>query len=132
MLQDNFYNIISSETMPAGPGPGGVETLRIIVGLDAGHPIYRGHFPGNPVVPGVCEIQVVKEALCTLKGFNGMLMSAENIKFLNIIHPAGHPVLAIDYTLKPAGADHMSVTAVIRDEETVFMKFKGILCTRPS
>lgn len=33
------------------------------VRLDAAHPIYAGHFPGNPVLPGVCTLQIVRECL---------------------------------------------------------------------
>ncbi|MFQ7386709.1 MAG: hypothetical protein ACLRM8_02525 [Alistipes sp.] len=29
------------------------------VRLDASHPVYRGHFPGHPVLPGVCTLQLV-------------------------------------------------------------------------
>ena len=31
------------------------------VRLDASHPVYRGHFPGHPVLPGVCTLQLVRE-----------------------------------------------------------------------
>jgi 3-hydroxyacyl-[acyl-carrier-protein] dehydratase len=132
MLQNDFFRIISSESLPPAPGQEGIENLRIVVELDPSHRIYAGHFPGNPVVPGVCEIQIVKEALFSVKGLQGVLVSAGNIKFLNIIKPSDNPVLTIDYALNQPGEDNLSVTAVITAGETVFMKFKGTLCTKPS
>ena len=29
--------------------------------LNKDHEIFKGHFPGNPVTPGVCMMQIVKE-----------------------------------------------------------------------
>ena len=33
------------------------DRLAFRVRLDAAHPVYAGHFPGNPVLPGVCTLQ---------------------------------------------------------------------------
>ena len=35
------------------------DRLAFRVRLDAAHPVYAGHFPGNPVLPGVCTLQIV-------------------------------------------------------------------------
>lgn len=44
--------------------------------LNTNHPIYNGHFPNQPVLPGVCSLQVIRECLShTLK---------KDIKFTNI------------------------------------------------
>ena len=47
MLLDNFYTILSSESSDS-------TIWTIQVKLNPGHPVYQGHFPGHPVVPGVC------------------------------------------------------------------------------
>lgn len=39
------------------------ESILSIVSVDAGHKIFEGHFPGQPVLPGVCQIQLIKELL---------------------------------------------------------------------
>ena len=31
------------------------------ISIDRDHTIFKGHFPGNPVMPGVCMIQIIKE-----------------------------------------------------------------------
>ena len=131
MLQGDFFQIISSETPPDASTVSGSQTLRAVVSLDPGHRIYDGHFPGNPVVPGVCQVQVVREALEFLMDVKGMLVAGDNIKFLNMIVPAEHPVLTIDYIIKQPEGDNLHFSAVLRDNETIFMKFKGTLCTKP-
>jgi 3-hydroxyacyl-[acyl-carrier-protein] dehydratase len=132
MLQGEFFNIISSEMLPAAAATPGAESFRVRVRLDPTHPIYSGHFPGNPVVPGVCQVQMVKETLETLKKVKGLLVGGDNIKFLKLIVPSEHPVLVIDYTVKEAVDENIGFTAVLSDESAVFMKFRGTLCTKPT
>ena len=31
--------------------------------LNPDHEIYRAHFPGNPITPGVCIVQIISEVL---------------------------------------------------------------------
>ena len=54
MLLDNFYTILSSESSDST-----IWTIQIK--LNPEHPVYQGHFPGHPVVPGVCLLQLIKE-----------------------------------------------------------------------
>ena len=131
MLQGEFFKIISSELLPDGATISGSQSISALVSLDPGHPIYGGHFPGNPVVPGVCQVQMVREALEILMDVKGMLVAADNIKFLNMIVPSEHPVVAIDYTVKPPETGNLHFSAILRDNETIFMKFKGTLCIKP-
>ena len=56
MLLDNFYTILSSESSDS-------TIWTIQVKLNPGHPVYQGHFPGHPVVPGVCLLQLIKECV---------------------------------------------------------------------
>ena len=51
------------------------------------HPLYRGHFPGEPVTPGVCLIQAATELLSGATGSALRLISARQIKFLQMHHP---------------------------------------------
>ncbi|MDR0605106.1 MAG: hypothetical protein LBG80_12460 [Bacteroidales bacterium] len=36
---------------------------RITVKLNCNHKIFSGHFPDNPILPGVCALQIAKELL---------------------------------------------------------------------
>ena len=122
MLQGNFYAIQSFSVSDQVSFP---LEFTATTRLNAGHPVYRGHFPGNPVVPGVCQIQMVTEL--TGKAVNKKLMLAEsdNITFLSLINPDLNPELEFRILIKEADAGQLSVTASILAGSTVFLKFKG-------
>jgi len=67
------------------------------VDFNAYHDIFKGHFPGQPVVPGVCMMEMVKELLQTLIGRPLWLRTAGNVKFLQLITPDVHPVVNISW-----------------------------------
>lgn len=65
-------------------------TWRVNITLHSSHIIFQSHFPGEPVMPGVCILQIAKELLedywnCQLK-----LIRIKNVKFLSVITPEKH------------------------------------------
>jgi 3-hydroxymyristoyl/3-hydroxydecanoyl-(acyl carrier protein) dehydratase len=56
------------------------ETFTAPLRIDAAHPALPGHFPGNPVVPGVVLLERVATAL---KQWRGERMSRFEVKFLS-------------------------------------------------
>jgi len=63
--------------------------------LNKDHEIFKGHFPGNPVTPGVCMMQIVKELTEEFTGKKLFLKSASNVKFMAIINPFETPELSL-------------------------------------
>ena len=61
---------------------------QVVVCFNPAHPLYAGHFPGQPVTPGVCLIQTATELLSELKGAPLRLTGARQIKFLQMHTPA--------------------------------------------
>ena len=51
------------------------------------HFIYQAHFPGNPITPGVCVIQVAGELLERKINRKVYLKTLKNVKFLSVIIP---------------------------------------------
>ena len=41
------------------------EIINAQLQLNPAHRVFEGHFPGQPVVPGVCMVQMIKEILET-------------------------------------------------------------------
>ena len=93
--------------------------------LNADHRIFDGHFPGQPVVPGVCMMQMVKEVLEDILASKLKLVKAGDMKFLAVINPKENSVVELELKFIPEGSE-IKTEASIYKEATVFFKFKGV------
>ena len=118
MLKDHFYRLTNLEINGA--------TANAEITLLEAHPIYKGHFPGNPITPGVCQIQMVKETTEEITGLQLKLSQAKNIKFLNVLMP-GQQNLLLNLTLDHQGQT-VGVKAQLTAEKKIFLKFSGEFC----
>ena len=93
MLLDNFYTILSSESSDST-----IWTIQIK--LNPGHPVYQGHFPGHPVVPGVCLLQLIKECVEDIRQQKLQVTQVSSCKFLSAINPIETPHISVALTFK--------------------------------
>jgi len=115
MLQNKFYH--------ATPAISNGEVLATIT-FQKEHPIFSGHFPGHPVVPGVCMIQIVRELLEDTFQSNLTIRSGDNIKFLSVINPIETP--SVQASIQPVvNGDQIDVQAAFFVGQTFYFKFKG-------
>lgn len=113
-LLNSFFRIQSRSD------EGGVTTFAIA--LDPAHAIFRAHFPGNPIVPGVCQVQMVRELLETVLGERLALIHAKNIKYLTVMTPAQQTEYSIACRKITAEGDTRSVTADITAAGVTYTK----------
>jgi 3-hydroxyacyl-[acyl-carrier-protein] dehydratase len=78
-LQDNLYTILSQQETE------GFATFHLSIHPE--WPIYKAHFPGHPITPGVCIVQMVQELLQGFLHRELSLQKAKNVKYLAIISP---------------------------------------------
>lgn len=131
MLIGSFYSILSAEEKQADTSTPGSRTFLAKIRINPEHEIFRGHFPGNPVVPGVCQIQMIRETLEFITGYQGLLLDADNIKFLSMIVPDEKVELELDIKTTGSNPARTGITATLRTQESTHLKFKGTLCLRP-
>lgn len=93
--------------------------------LNPGHDIYQGHFPGNPVVPGVCIVEMIKEVLSRHFDKELILVTSEEIKFLNLINPNENQEIELEIKIKHPGDELVHAQVTVRTEEHIFTKFRG-------
>jgi 3-hydroxyacyl-[acyl-carrier-protein] dehydratase len=97
------------------------------LGLNAEHPIYQGHFPNQPVMPGVCMLQLVTELTSKALGQSLQLKKASQAKFLVPVVPEQFPQIQLKTRFVAQEEQMWKVTASIQRAEQIFFKFKGIL-----
>lgn len=83
-LINDFFEITSIDSQP--------DAIRCQVKLNPEHFIYKAHFPGNPVTPGVCLVQMATEILGQQYQKTLSLSVLKNIKFKKIVRPEDEPV----------------------------------------
>lgn len=117
MLNNNFFTFSS-------PVIDGL-LLKTVITLNPAHDIFKGHFPGQPVVPGVCMMQMVKEVLEGYADKRLRLVKADNVKFLSFIDPRQKGEVGLE--IKVAEVDgQIKADAQLVNEGIVFLKFKGL------
>ena len=86
--------------------------------------VYEGHFPGNPVCPGVCNIQTIKECASLLVGKELRISYIKQCLLTAIASPTICPEVDIEVEVKDAGESY-SIVATISDDRQQYMTFKG-------
>ena len=116
MLQNDLFDF--EELQAEG------ETVKANVRLNADHAIFKGHFPEQPVLPGVCILQMVKEmAKNHIKG-PLRLIKAYDLKFLSFVDPTQNSLLRLELKIDTE-AEQVKVTGQLFSEATLVFKFRG-------
>lgn len=120
MLIAQFYTLLSQETT-------GETAWTVNVELNPHHAIYQGHFPGNPVLPGVCTLQIIKECLEKLMGSTLQYAQVNSCKYLAVVNPTVAPRLQLNLAVKPLDDHQIQLLADGRTGDTDFIKLKATL-----
>lgn len=116
MLINGFYQIVSSKDTDN-------ELVSTVV-LNKDHEIYQAHFPGNPITPGVCIVEILKTIVSEKFEKELMFNRVSNIKFLKVISPLETP--EIEYHIKYSQTDFgIKVNVVVKKGDNVFTKISG-------
>jgi 3-hydroxyacyl-[acyl-carrier-protein] dehydratase len=91
------------------------------ISLNKDHDIFKGHFPGNPVTPGVCMMQIVKELTEEFTDSKLFLKTASNVKFMAIINPFETPDLILQLDINE-NEDEIKVRNTTLFGETIALK----------
>jgi 3-hydroxyacyl-[acyl-carrier-protein] dehydratase len=100
------------------------QEVKSIVELNKDHEIFKGHFPGNPVMPGVCMLQIIKELTEQALGKSLLLTVASNIKFMAIINPNLNPTLSLLISITEEG-DIVKIKNMSLFDETIALKLSA-------
>jgi 3-hydroxyacyl-[acyl-carrier-protein] dehydratase len=117
MLKDEFYKITSINAES--------NVINATLVINETHKIFKGHFPGQPVVPGVCMMQMVKEITAIALEKELQLIKADELKFLQVIDPRGNKEIKVRIQYSSASATALSMSATLVIENSICFKLKG-------
>ena len=129
-----YYHILSSEiTTDAG-------VFRVALNADC--EVYQGHFPGEPISPGVCNIQMIKECTEQCLGYTGdnllttgedsespsiLLSHIRQCRLTTLVTPQQHPEVEVRVAILSRSEDTITFRGTIGKGEEVYMELKGEL-----
>lgn len=119
MLLKDFYKISSLEKTAES------KYLAMIL-INEEHEVFKGHFPGNPIMPGVCMMQIIKELTEQITESSLFMQSLSNVKFMALINPFNTPELRLELDIVIADEGLIKVKNVSYFNDTVALKLSSV------
>jgi len=118
MVLKDFYKVLSEEKTTDSK-----YTITILV--NEKHEVFKGHFPGNPIMPGVCMIQIIKELTEKITQSTLMIQTLSNVKFMALINPEATPELRMELDIVTTEDDLVKVKNTTYFNDTVALKLSN-------
>ena len=99
-------------------------TVNASITLNNDHDIFKGHFPGNPILPGVCSIQIIKELTEKALDRSLFLSVSSNVKFLETVNPEANPKLVLSIAISEV-EEVIKVKAIISYNDTIALDLRA-------
>lgn len=119
MLLKDFYKIISLENIA-------VSKYKVMILINEEHDVFKGHFPGNPIMPGVCMMQIIKELTEQITDSSLFMQSLSNVKFMALINPFQTPELLLELDVTTTEDNLVKVKNVSYFDETIALKLSCV------
>ena len=119
MVLKDFYKVISEEKTTDSK-------YVITILVNEKHEVFKGHFPGNPIMPGVCMIQIIKELTEKITQSTLMIQTLSNVKFMALINPEATPELRLELDIVITEDDLVKVKNTTYFNNTVALKLSNV------
>ena len=116
-LENNFYTINNIEQKSD-------DAFAVEVTILPEHQIYEGHFPQQPVVPGVCTLTIIRECIGNILSKEVSFASIKECKYVSALIPQEDLRIMINLTISES-----KVTALVErvDYKQTVLKLKANL-----
>ncbi|PXY44980.1 3-hydroxyacyl-ACP dehydratase [Flavobacterium hydrophilum] len=118
MVLKDFYKILSEEKISDSK-----YTITILV--NEKHEVFKGHFPGNPIMPGVCMIQIIKELTEKITQKTLVIQTLANVKFMALINPEINTELRLELDITTTEDNLVKVKNTTYFNDTVALKLSN-------
>lgn len=119
MLIGSLFNIIKKQEIAEGE-------FLIHFSCNPNHNIFEGHFPNEPILPGVTMVQFVRETVELLFNKKLKLKTSKTVKFIHIIDPRVEQNLVLELKVNVYENKVYETQAKIKNETTTFFQMRSI------
>lgn len=112
MQDESLYKVVSTDSTQ--------NRHTICVVLNPLHSLYKGHFPEQPVLPGVCTLQIIRECAGAILNKNIRFATISQCKFTSMIIPDETPI-ELSLTI----SDGNTLQAIVMKEGSTMLKLKS-------
>lgn len=98
--------------------------IKALLSINRHHGIFKGHFPENPVTPGVTQLEMIRQVLSCCIEKDLMLTEAKDFKFIAPILPPNTDGIELNIDYKKEQGK-ISTRCVLSRNEQVFTKIRG-------
>ncbi len=125
LYTDLKNSLITSSGTSSDAGPGiGDQQITAQFCFSGDLDLFAGHFPGNPILPGIVQIEMVKFIVEQAHGNNFWIRSIKKTKFASLVQPDTPIHLSISLT---PSDDALSVRATLKTEDKIAGKINLLL-----
>ncbi len=99
------------------------EGFKAVIGLLPDHPVYKGHFPAQPVVPGVFTLALIRECASIATGRDRKYADIKECKFISAWLPTEDSKVTFDF----AFLDEGKLCGTVKRGNDTILKLKATL-----
>lgn len=114
---NDFYKLIELEQTE--------QMILAKVELNENHAIYDGHFPNQPVVPGVCMIYMIKHIIQRALDNKIVIKKVGSCKFLKMLDPRVNLDLVFEINMDKQSEGDIKIQVNGYSMNEAFIKLKG-------
>lgn len=112
MVRDDLYTLSRESDRGA--------TFCFRATINPQHPLFAGHFPGQPILPGVCTLAILSDCVAEICGYGVRFAQIRECKFTAPVDPSRHTELECLLII-----DGTTVQATVMAEDIVVLKLKA-------
>lgn len=119
MLKNQLYTIKSKEVLE--------NRINAMIEIDPLHPIFKGHFPDVPVLPGAIMMQMAKEILEESEQKSLIIKKVGQIKFLQMLNPQKEKLVNWEMDIVSRNEGEYKIKARMFRDEITFLKMTALI-----
>jgi 3-hydroxymyristoyl/3-hydroxydecanoyl-(acyl carrier protein) dehydratase len=106
MIETNWYSLTEISA-------GGTDEISAVAEIHPDSPWFSGHFPGNPILPGIAQLGMVSDLLKKTTAYQLKIDSVKQVRFKQIILPDARILIKIQPVKDRA--HHYSFRMTVKD-----------------